>query len=316
MINTIDVKGLGIVDPMGTELTMDYKPSNNEKKARYRVHKNKLILYISNTLINQFFNRGDEKEYCAKRVFETYMTGNFWMKPTDAMNAGSYFETKCIGGGAGGSKVLTMPPGRGGKISVAQKRIDGQVAQFKMLVDEYGMILSDDGSNIQVKGMKHFQQNEWLDVEVFITGEADFISPIGNYRGKSFDNTIIDLKLTKDLTSTYGPFAWGNLEFINTQQGTMYHLIFDLPFAFWLFDYKPKGPENKLIFVNHDVNHSNPAVANKAKYRLSSTKEVIRKTANEICHNFIKGWEANPKSELCRGCPVVGCKERNIMEEI
>ena len=316
MINVVDTKALGIIDPMGTKLTLDYKPGNNTKTARYRVHKNKLILYISNTLINQFFMKGDEKEHCAKRVFETYMTGNYWSKSTAAMDKGSYFETKSIGGGAGGSKVLSLPLGRGGKLSVDQQRIDGQVAKFKMLVDEYKIVLSDDDSNIQVKGMTRFIQNDWLDVEVFVTGEADFISPIDNYKGRKFGNTVIDLKLTKDMTSTFGPFAWGNLEFINTQQATIYHLVFDLPFAYWLFDYKPKGPENKLIFVNHDVNHPNAAIANKAKYRLSSTKEVIRKTVNEIAHNFIKGWEANPKSELCRGCPVENCLERNRMEEI
>ena len=46
MISTVDVEGLGLVDPMGTKLTLDYKPGNNTKTARYRIHKNKLILYI------------------------------------------------------------------------------------------------------------------------------------------------------------------------------------------------------------------------------------------------------------------------------
>jgi hypothetical protein len=316
MVNTIDVVGNNIIDPLGVELTNDYAPGNNSNKPRYRVSGNRLVIYISNTLINQFFDRGTEKNYCPKRVFEEYMVGRWKKAATDAMNKGSYFETKCIGSGAGGSKVLTLPPGRGGKISVGQQRIDGQVAKFKMLCDEYGILIQEDFGNTQVKEKKIFDQTDWLDIVVFLTGEADFISPIDNYRGHKFPMACIDLKLTGDLTSTFGPYSWGNLDFINTQQGTIYHMLFEMPFFFWVFDYKAKGPENKLIPVNHDINHANPQLASKAKYRLSSTREVIRKTTNEVAHNFIKGWPAKPEPKLCSGCPVMNCNERNNLEEI
>jgi hypothetical protein len=315
-INTVDVQKLGLVDPLGIELTNDYAPGNNSKNPRYRVSGNRLVIYLSNTLINQFFERGTEKEYCPKRVFEEYMVGNWKKEPSKAMNQGSYFETKCIGGGAGGSKVLTLPPGRGGKMSVVHKRIDEQVAKFKMLCDEYGITISDDFSNTQIKEKKLVEQSDWLDVVVFLTGEADIISPIESYKGHSFDMTVIDLKLTGDLTSTFGKYAWGNLHFINTQQGTIYHMLFDMPFFFWVFDHKPKGLENRLIPVNHNINHPNPELASKAKYRLASTREVIRKTTTEVAQNFIKGWPATPTPTLCTGCPVLDCKDRNLLEEI
>jgi len=316
MINTINVKDNNIVDPLGTELTNDYAPGNNSNQPRFRVSGNRLVLYISNTLINQFFEKGNEKNHCPWRIYQEYMIGKWKKPPTNAMNRGSYFETRTLGGGAGGSKVLTLPPGRGGKISVGQQRIDQQVIKFKRLCEEYDITVSDDFSNTQIKEKNIFEQDDWLDIVVFLTGEADLISPIGNYKGRSFDMACIDLKLTADLTSTYGPYAWGNLEFINTQQGTIYHLLFDMPFFYWVFDHKAKGPENKLIYVNHDPNHKDPRLASKAKYRLSSTREVIRKTTTEIAHNFIKGWPTKPDSDLCSGCPVLDCKSRNILNEI
>jgi len=315
-MNIVNINELGLTDPIGKQLSLDYRPGNNTNLPRFRIHKEKLILYISNTLINQFFEKGNEILYCPKRVFKTYIMNEIRNKPTLPMLKGSYFETFALGGGAGGNKVLTLPLNLNGSKTKDQQRIDDQIAAFRILKDKYDMIISDDFSNTQISGMKHFEQSNWLDVEVFLTGEADWITPIGNYKEHSFGNTIVDLKLTKDLTSTFGKYAWGNLEFINTQQGTMYNFIFELPFAFWVFDYKPKGPENKLIFVNHDTEHPNQRIATKAKYRISSTKEVINKTITEICHNFINGWKTNPKSELCTGCPILDCKDKNTLNEI
>lgn len=315
-INTVDVQGLNLVDPLGVPLTGDYQPGNNTSKPRFRVHNNKLILYISNTLINQFFQKGNEKEYCPRRVFESSILNKYRTPPSLAMLKGSYFETKCIGGGAGDSKVDHLPLTLKGKITKDQERIDQQVVVFKMLCEEYGIIISDDKSNIQIKEMKHYAQSNWLDIEVFITGESDIISPINNYKGFSFDNSIIDLKLTGDLTSTWGDFAWSPKEFINTQQLTVYHLLFDMPTFFWVFDYKAKGPEHMLLPVNHDTNHKNPNLANKAKYRISSTHEVIRKTINEIAHNFIEGWVEKPNTTNCDKCPVPHCAKRNMLNEL
>ena len=315
MINIVDVKALGLVDPLGTPLTADYAPSNNTKMPRYRIHNNKLVLYISNTLINKFFERGESIEKCYREIFETVMTSNYKKPPTQPMIKGSYFETKAIGGGAGGSSVDDLPRIRGGKMSADHKRINEQVVQFKILSEEYGVILSDDSSNVQVKGMKHYPQDHWVDVEVFLTGEADFISPI-EFHGHKFPMAIVDLKLTKDLTSTFGKYSWANKQFINTQQGTIYHLLFDLPFLFWVFDYPAKERSNELLYVNHDVNNENQALANKAKYRLREVHETIRKTISEIAGGFINEWPTNPVAALCKKCPVKDCLDRNLLEEL
>ncbi len=316
MLNVVDIEELGLKDPLGVPLTNDYAPGNNTSSPRYRVHKNKLILYISNTVINKFFERGEEIKYCPQWVFQETIIGKVKSPPTHAMNKGSYFETKCIGSGAGGSITDTLPLKNNGGITIDQKRIDAQVVQFKILAEKYKIFLSDDYSNVQVKEKKHYQQDTWADVEVFITGEADIISPL-NYRGRDFQMANIDLKMTKDRLSTFGKYAWGNRDFINTQQGTIYWLLFNLPFFFWVFDHATKqAPSNEIIPVNHDVNHPNPALAQKAKWRIKSTHEVIRKTITEVAHNFIKGWPTNPDPDLCYKCPVKDCKDRNLLNEL
>ena len=317
MISAIDVKGLGILDPLGIPLDINYKPSNNTNKPRFRIHNNKMILYISNTLINQFFERGEKKEYCPWAVYRSYMISKDRSDPTAAMLKGSYFETKCIGGGAGGSGVHSLPLLKSGKLSTDNKRIDEQVVQFKVLKDKYGMVLKDDLSNTQVKGMIHYPQDHWVDIEVFATGEADWITPIGNYNGHSFGNSIVDLKLTGNMSSSYGKFAWTPREFINTQQLTHYwHVFGGLPTFFWVFDYPATGMMNEIIPVNHDINHSNAKLAGKAKWRIKTFHELMRLTINEIAFNFQEGWKKNPDPALCKKCPVMGCDKRNLLNEL
>jgi len=235
MIDAINVNDLQIEDPLNEEFSLDYRPSNNTNAPRFRIYNNKLVLYISNTLINQFFERGEKKEYCPWAVYNEYIISKYRRKPTAAMVKGSYFETKCIGVGAGDSTVHSLPLLRSGKLSTDNKRIDEQIVQFKILKDKYGMFISDDFSNTQVKGMVRYPQNDWADIEVLVTGEADWITPIDDYKGRTFGNSIIDLKLTGNMSSSFGKFAWTPREFINTQQLTHYWHVFEgLPTFFWV----------------------------------------------------------------------------------
>jgi len=68
--------------------------------------------------------------------------------------------------------------------------------------------------------------------------------------------------------------------------------------------------------VNHDVNHPNPKLAAKAKWRIKTFHELIRLTTNEIAFNFREGWKTNPEPNLCAKCPVKDCKDRNIFNEL
>ncbi len=305
--NFIDIKSLGYDDPIDTDI-QTYSPGNNLGLPRYRIHKGKLVLYISNSLINEFIQWGEIKDYCAKKVFETYITGNYeGLSASDAMNNGSYFETQCLGSGAGNKVTIDLPSIRGGKKSMPQKRIDEQVLMFKHLMRDMGMLILPDKSNVQVKAMKEWADNNYIDLIVFATGESDLITPY-SHGGIVYDNIVVDLKLTGDITSTYGPYQWGDLKKRDMKQATLYSLLFDMPFAYWIFDYKSSVRENKFFFVNSDINHPNPELANNAKFRLRVLTEAFRKTINEIVFNFKNGWKENPSEDNCKKCPLKNCR--------
>lgn len=327
MIDTIDLKGLGITDPINTPLS-EYRPGNNSGSPRYRVYKgNTLILYISQTLIKQFTRLEETVDFCGRKIYHEYMINDLSWPPTGAMRAGSYFETHLLGSGANGAQQLEYhKKGRGGKMSVEQVRIDEQIFKAKTLLEEYGGVISDDCSNVQVKTLKPYEQDKWVNVKIFLTGEADLITPL-TYYGKHYDSAIIDYKLTGNLHSTFGDFGWGKVFdipknskiFMDLVQSTTYHLLFDMPFAYWVFDYKSKdpGPEQRLVFVNHDVNHPDPVKARDAKFRLYEFHQRMNIVINKIVHQFQLGWPTNNSSyDRCAKCGLTNCPDKNNLNEI
>lgn len=304
----IDIEGLGYKDPIDADIK-DYSPGNNKNEPRYRIHKNKLVLYISKTLIGEFVQYGDIKKYCPAFIYKVYMTQEIKKPPTDPMLIGSYFETGALGEGAGGLKTVKFPKkGRGGNKSVIHTRVDEQITMFHHLYPKKGMVIMDEGRNVQVKGMKQWINHNYLDLIVFMTGEADWITPYSE-KGISYDLIICDIKMTGDLTSNFGPFQWADKSRIDMTQPVMYHLLFGFPFAFWIFDYKPSVRENDFFFVNLDTNHTDKRLAQAAAWRLRAFKETVRKVINEIVLNFKQGWQPVP-GDYCKKCPIKDCKEK------
>jgi len=327
MLDALDIKGLGIVDPISAPLK-GYSPGNNSGEPRFRVLGNKMIIYISQTLIKEFTKLGEIKEYCPRKIYEEYMINKISWPPTNAMKAGSYFETHILGSGANGAKQVEFHKKgkKAGSKSVDQIRIDEQVFEAKVLLDRYNGIIADDFSNTQVKQMRHYEQNNWANITVMLTGEADLISPL-DYQGIHYDNVCIDYKLTSNLHSKFGDFGWGQVFdvqkgeriWMDLTQATVYHLLFDMPFAYWVFDYKAKepGPENKLLFINHNTQHPNPVLAQNAKFRLHGFNQTMNLVINEIMHNFQLGWPTDNSSySRCEKCGVMDCLDRNKFNQI
>lgn len=324
-MDVLDIKGLGITDPSNKEI-VGYNPGNNTGDPRFRILGNNMLLYISQTLIKSFTFLSELRDYCPKKIYEEFIANNIDWPPSDAMKAGSYFETQVLGSGANGAR-LTEYHKRGrkaGQRSVEQIRIDEQAILAKQLLENKGGIISDDYSNTQVKDLAQYPQDGWTNVKVFLTGEADLITPI-EHEGRSFNSVCIDYKLTSDIRSTFSEYGWGRVFeakkgskiFFDMTQATVYHLLFDMPFAYWVFDYKSKGPENKLIFINHDTKHPDPEKAIQAKFRLREFHQTMRVVINEIIFNFQTGWKTNNNDyNRCAKCGVEDCPDRNTFNEI
>lgn len=256
-------------------------------------------IIISQSLIKEMIVQGNEVNVCPLLLWKTMISKELRQDPTDPMRKGSFFEYIALGGGAPGTEeVTTLPLVRGDKKSADQIRIEAQATVFLNAINRYEVNIE----KTQVVFEKEWDNasNIWADqYEILIKGVADFQSPIkaigidsNNQRIPLFyDDAIHDLKLTADVNNTFGPYAWGVPYAMDHIQAAIYNYLTDLPFFYWVFDYKPK-PEYKIIQKKVD----------------STTKmemhESIRKVVEKIVMFEENEWDAVPYFNLCSNCIV------------
>jgi len=295
-------------------------------------------MIINSSLIKALYFKGNERPSCPHYIYNIYINKNYESEPSESMNFGSYFETLCIGSGARGRitddlprKQLTEKQNIANRVSVSkgnpviyygektinQIRIEAQASEFKRLCAKYKITIVPP-FNTQVKIYKRFSEN------TILSGELDVFPTL--MLGESDPRlSIIDLKLTADLGSTFGEFAWGDFDSMDKLQGWMYHylvrdidldLIFsfnencllpeiitpavtniinnnDLLFFFWVFDYKKDVSKlgNKFFKVDYDKNTE------------SELTETIRKTESLLDYFELHNWSKNP-CKTCEKCPI------------
>ena len=106
---------------------------------------------------------------------------------------------------------------------------------------------------------------------------------------------IIDLKLTANLRSEYGDFAWGMPHLMDHTQPKMYIKIMALlddkirSFMYWVFD-KKAIPEFKPIEINY------------TKLEDAELDESIRKTHELISIYILKDWPEITNFKTCERC--------------
>jgi hypothetical protein len=252
------------------------------------------------------------------------------------MQFGSYFETLAIGSGARGNKTFDLPrktlntkqeaanrlavskgnpPIYYGEKSINQIRIEAQALEFKKLCAKYQITIAPP-YNTQVLIYKRW------DDDVLLSGELDIFPTL--VLGAEPKLCIIDLKLTADLSSAFGEFAWGDFESMDKIQGVMYQYLVrdidydlnsqmgnenlselvsptiqqiiernDLKFLFWVFDYKKPIDKlgNKFFPVDYDTNAE------------SQLKETIRKTISLLDTYESAGWQRKV-CKTCDKCPI------------
>ena len=286
---------------------------------------------ITSSLIKSILVKGDLKEdLCARSIYHLWVKKDYEIEQTDPMMFGSYFETKCLGSGARGQMQDDLPRDkRNGNKTTAHKRIDEQVTRFKMKCAELGVAVIPN-ENTQVVIYKRWEKNP----KIIIRVEIDMF-PTAVMTASGYKLAAMDLKLTGDINSTYGTYAWGSPEYMDLIQAVLYTYVlkdidFDLNdelnpgnnlrelisehtksmldandflFRYWVFGYGSKTPtENKFVTVTWDSKKE------------QEMHESIRKTLSWLEHEHEKGWECNPSYVICKKCPVYNCPQRTEEE--
>lgn len=206
--------------------------------------------------------------------------------PSLAQQMGSYFEYHCIGGGARPEDNVTeLPLTKTGKVTADQVRIDQQVQTFKNLFDpkheDYlGITIID--TQKRVENDKHKGYYDML-------GEYD----------ETGELIIIDLKLTKSITSSFSYAAWSKPEQTDTIQLPLYKFATKenvTKLAYLVFDY---SPDMNILFREVELSDLGEV----------SVKQELDEALDVIKLYQTNGWLEDPSQSECATCSLV-CKSR------
>lgn len=248
---------------------------------------------ITQSLLSTLFFKNTDKEFCPEYVDNVFLKG----KPSIAneyMLRGLYFEQTLIGNSTK-DKQYKLPKLLNGEHSVIEKRINQQIKAFPIICEKYGIIIKADKSNCQVQKTALYDTIDGIDI--YIKGKADFISPI-DFGGIS-EIGVIDLKLTGDLNNKK---YWGSPQMIDTVQAQMYSTLFQLPFYYFVFEYKPTMGHK--IFPTITRYSSDPIDRNEGLLRQQELFEKIRTTAIIMIDLIRNGTERIPNKNNCPLCPL------------
>jgi hypothetical protein len=295
-------------------------------------------MLVSSSLVKMMFFCGNPRPHCPTYI-RALMEKKIVSTPTEAMRKGSFFETLGLGSGAMGQsvedlprKALTKNQERDNRIALSkgqpqiyygektidQIRIESQAQTFKRECSRLGVAVVPP-YNTQVQIYKQWSE------DVMLVGELDIFPTL--LMREEPELVIVDLKLTQDLTSTFGEFAWGDYESMDKFQGFLYlYLVRDIDFAlnyemgsinlqeiitssvqsminrnlikfyFWVFDYKRDWSKlGNKFFPKGGITLT--------KLIENEVNETIRKTVALLEMYEKTGWQPNPCSQ-CDKCTL------------
>ena len=267
------------------------------------------------------------KDFCPSKIYHTYISGEYRIPPTESQYKGLFFESQVIGGKAKGGKTLEIPLLKNGKIPIDYERILKQVdvAKISFLTNQ---IMVYPEMNCQIP-LSYYDEN----LDIIITAELDIFPTTILHEG-SIKNTIIDLKLTSNVHSTFGEYSWGDIQFMDFIQADAYMYIvnaifsdddnikrckelnpdFDYKYIF-SFDNINKIRNNGILFHYMVFGY-----IDNEKFPLSEQKKIIERVwTKEKQYSMIKrfayatsilkeeenkGWIAIPEYSRCKSCPI------------
>lgn len=217
------------------------------------------------------------------------------------MQYGNYFESEVLGHGREGYKT-PAPRLKNGKVPVDIERINEQIHAFEMVAVNMGI----STEFVQVKKSIPVDMGErYKHINILLEGVADVITPV-HVKGFNYELAGIDLKLTKDRDTVHGEYCWGAPQFLDPIQLVIYSYIFNLPFAYLVFDYKPQDRGYRFIPVATRAMEDNLPDDYKllARQREASMKATVKNTIEKIVMWDLEGYSVTPNSKNCKDCPL------------
>lgn len=242
--------------------------------------------YLTQTSLKDLEN----DETCPWRWKKQWIDREIKFKSNENMDKGSYFEGIVLGSGAvSGQAVTDLPRLLSGEKSAEHKRIDEQAARVtKMLFDttspEYlGLSVVRTQLELLVGNKKGTIDIEAVDEEV--------------------TSWIVDLKLTKDLTSDRTKYSWGNnWEDMDFVQLTHYADLYT--------EATGKKPRVGILVVDYSpqkrVTFGELVISDE---KLSDKNRRFSAGENTISLYNQHGWVKTPNIKECESCPLK-CDER------
>lgn len=284
---------------------------------------------ISVSLIKEMIYKGDILDFCPPKLYALSIAKTHDYSSLNMLK-GRYFETLGLGCSRNNDNIYDLPrkqvsvkqkkenPNFKGNKTIDQIRIDYQVENFKRLCDKYKVNVCD--KNVQIHIKKVWEKNR----DIMLSGHLDIFPTSLYHKFYIHNNIIIDLKLTGDITSTFGKFGWGRPANIDPIQGIFYHYLVkdidmelnshlegvlfhkewinkyngilpifnDTPFYNWVFDYKKEPLSNDFFPVEI------------TSLRIQELHESIRKVVGLIDTYTEHGYPPNPNKENCANCPL------------
>lgn len=293
---------------------------------------------INQSLIKKLVDKyQNEIDFCPRYIKECCMERKHKETSTNPQLAGKFFESMTLGGTTHGAPVTDLPRKKLTKKRIAelkaaglpligekridQERLEIQIERFKKRAEQLNVQIIP-GVNTHLQIFKHWDGRKYI-----LAGELDlFPTPI-LHDGK-LQLAIIDVKVTSNVETTFGPFCWGSPQFMDHLQADMYHLLvrnidFDLNphlknvvnenilhnlnndnviFLYWVWGYQkePLELQEKIIERSYFDNEK----FNSVNFRQKEMKERIRKAIAIIEREEQFGWEANPIPDQCKNCPI------------
>jgi len=301
---------------------------------------------LTQSLISRFLYKGEERElFCPSKTYHIDMIKSHHYRTASMLN-GSYFETLCIGSGAGGKITDDLPrkrlvkarelenikrkqsglPEIKGDKTMDQIRIEQQAQRFKLLSAKYQVTVEPKG-NTQVRITIPWHKNP----EIFLSMEFD-IFPTAIITNEGLKLAIIDLKLTADINASFGEYCWGAPEFMDLIQAYMYHygarqLINNVDMNPHIVELLTKPAvsliqQNQLEFYYWVFNYKKETLEDKlVKVIWDSTKEselheAVRKTISLIEYWENMNWPTRPQFKLCKECTIFSCPDKTNIQNV
>ena len=282
--------------------------------------------FLSQTLIKEITDRhGEYKEVCPRYIYENYITKQY-RRVTVPMMDGIFGETLVLGGGARGQKLTDLPRHKKtGEKLTAQKNIEEQATRFPIWCNQKGISVIP-GVNTQVPITKRLKD------KVLVRTEIDLFPTPFLFEDK-FVLSVIDVKFTSDINSSWGDFCWGKPEFVdhiqadmtywllqdfdmelnlkfNPEKEEIYRNVFenssikkmieneDIYFIYFIIGYKKQPLEEQVNFIYRSYREPNGSLLRQEEF-----KERARKTLAQLSEWRAQNWPAR-ENNYCGQCPV------------